>query len=80
MVNGRSLEEELKRIDNFFDSLTEEEFEKIAFEAGLGETKKVDSLNTHVPLNAIYCAGNRYKQAIVDNTWHVEFNSLQGAA
>lgn len=37
MVNGRTLEEELKRIDDFFDSLDVEQFEKMAFECGAGE-------------------------------------------
>ena len=36
MVNGRILEDELKRIDDFFDSLSAEEFEVMAIECGAG--------------------------------------------
>lgn len=36
MVNGRTLECELKKIDEFFDALSVEEFEKIAFDCGAG--------------------------------------------
>lgn len=34
MVNGRSLDEELKRIDDFFDSMSIEQFESIIIECG----------------------------------------------
>lgn len=37
MVNGRTLEDELKRIDEFFAALSVEELERIAFECGIGE-------------------------------------------
>ena len=36
MVNGRSLEEELKRINDFFATLSIEEFEEMAFDCGVG--------------------------------------------
>ena len=36
MVNGRSLEDELKRIGDFFDGLSMEAFEKIALDCGAG--------------------------------------------
>lgn len=36
MVNGRTLENELKKIDEFFAALSVEEFEKIAFDCGAG--------------------------------------------
>lgn len=36
MVNGRTLEDELKRIGDFFDDLSIEEFEEIALECGAG--------------------------------------------
>ncbi|MCM1058222.1 MAG: hypothetical protein NC517_11535 [Firmicutes bacterium] len=36
MVNGRILEEELKKIDEFFDALSMEEFEKMAMDCGAG--------------------------------------------
>lgn len=37
MVNGRTLEDELSRISNFFASLDSEQFEKIVLECGAGE-------------------------------------------
>lgn len=37
MVNGRSLEDELKRINEFFDSMDLEQFEQMALECGAGE-------------------------------------------
>ena len=37
MVNGRSLEDELKRINEFFDSMDIEQFEQMVFECGVGE-------------------------------------------
>ncbi len=36
MVNGRILEDELKRIGDFFNSLSVEEFEEMALECGAG--------------------------------------------
>lgn len=36
MVNGRILEDELKRIDDFFDAMSVEEFEKKALDCGAG--------------------------------------------
>ena len=36
MVNGRILEDELKRIGDFFDALSMEEFEEMALECGAG--------------------------------------------
>lgn len=35
MVNGKPLEEELERINNFFDNLSEEEFKNVLVENGL---------------------------------------------
>ena len=37
MVNSRTLEDELKRIGHFFDSMEVEQFEKMVFEGGAGE-------------------------------------------
>lgn len=37
MVNGRTLEDELRQIDLFFDSMDLEQFEKMVFECGAGE-------------------------------------------
>ncbi|MDF2950526.1 MAG: hypothetical protein K0S18_109 [Anaerocolumna sp.] len=37
MVNGRTIEEELKRIDDFFEKQTVEEFEEMAVECGINE-------------------------------------------
>lgn len=37
MVNGRTLEDELKRIGRFFDSMDLEQFEKMVIECGAGE-------------------------------------------
>lgn len=34
MVNGRSLEDEFKRIENYFNSLSIEEFEEMALDCG----------------------------------------------
>ncbi len=34
MVNGRSLDDELNRINEFFDSMDLEQFEQMAFECG----------------------------------------------
>lgn len=39
MINGRSLEEELKRIDDFFDNLSNEEFETMKKRIGFGKIK-----------------------------------------
>lgn len=36
MVNGRILEDELNRIDDFFAALSMEEFEKMALDCGAG--------------------------------------------
>lgn len=36
MVNGRSLEDELKRISDFFDALSVDEFEEMALDCGAG--------------------------------------------
>lgn len=36
MVNGKNLIEELKRIDDFFDAMSVEEFERIALDCGAG--------------------------------------------
>lgn len=36
MVNGRALEDELKRIDEFFETLSLEEFEEMALDCGAG--------------------------------------------
>lgn len=37
MVNGNKLEDELKKIDEFFDNLSTEEFEKMLIENGINE-------------------------------------------
>lgn len=42
MVNGRTLEEELNRIDGFFAAIDLEQFEKMAFECGAGEIRPSD--------------------------------------
>lgn len=36
MVNGRTLEEELRRIDDFFSELSTEEFEEMILDCGVG--------------------------------------------
>lgn len=36
MVNGRILEEEIKRIDDFFDALNINDFEEMALDCGAG--------------------------------------------
>ncbi|MBQ3600213.1 MAG: hypothetical protein II992_03290 [Lachnospiraceae bacterium] len=40
MINGRSLKEELKRIDNFLDNLSSEEFEAMKKRIGFGIIKQ----------------------------------------
>lgn len=74
MVNGRSLKEELKRIDDFFDSLSAEEFEQIAFKAGLGEAEKDSegvALDSDFTMNAICRSIRAYK----NKPWMLDFFS-----
>lgn len=40
MKHKITLEEKLDRINDFFDKLSEKDFEKMAFEAGFGEIKE----------------------------------------
>lgn len=40
MINGRSLEGELKRIDDFFDNLSNKEFELLKKRIGFGIIKQ----------------------------------------
>ncbi len=42
MVNGRTLEEELKRINDFFSALSIEEFENMVFDCGVGRITSAD--------------------------------------
>ena len=53
------LEEKLREIDEFFDSLTMEEFESIAIEAGAEDlyvSESTNSLSINLPLNMAYDA------------------------
>ena len=55
------LEEKLREIDEFFDSLTMEEFESIAIEAGAEDlyvSESTNSLSINLPLNMAYDAKN----------------------
>lgn len=72
MVNGRSLKEELKRIDDFFDSLSAEEFEQIAFKAGLAETE-TDSENVALDSDFAMNAICRFIRAYKNKPWMLDF-------
>lgn len=85
------LEEKLREIDEFFDSLTMEEFESIAIEAGAEDlyvSESTNSLSINLPLNMSYDANNNIKQnadrseeELENAKWNLSGNSiLKGAA
>lgn len=85
------LEEKLRKIDEFFDSLTMEEFESIAIEAGAEDlyvSESTNSLSINLPLNMSYDANNNIKQnadrseeELENAKWNLSGNSiLKGAA
>lgn len=49
MINGRNLEDELKRIGDFFEGLNIDELEKIADECGVGVIEPSYSSSYTVP-------------------------------
>ncbi len=61
MVNGRTLECELKKIDEFFDALSVEEFEKIAFDCGAGV------ISSSYKSKYVEAASQRYRNAEYSN-------------
>ena len=85
------LEEKLREIDEFFDSLTMEEFESIAIEAGAEDmyvSESTNSLSINLPLNMAYDAKNnimhnadRSEEELENTKWNLSGNSiLKGAA
>ena len=85
------LEEKLREIDEFFDSLTMEEFESIAIEAGAEDlyvSESTNSLSINLPLNMAYDAKNnimhnadRSEEELENTKWNSSGNSiLKGAA
>lgn len=85
------LEEKLRKIDEFFDSLTMEEFERIAIEAGaedLSVFKNANSLSINLTINMAYDVNNHIKhnidrseEQLENSTWKLSGNSiLKGAA
>lgn len=85
------LEEKLREIDEFFDSLTMEEFESIAIEAGAEDlyvSESTNSLSINLPLNMAYDAKNnimhnadRSEEELETTKWNLSGNSiLKGAA
>ena len=84
------LEEKLREIDEFFDSLTMEEFESIAIEAGAEDlyvSESTNSLSINLPLNMAYDAKNnimhnadRSEEELENTKWNLSGNSiLKGA-
>lgn len=85
------LEEKLREIDEFFDSLTMEEFESIAIEAGAEDlyvSESTNSLSINLPLNMAYDEKNnimhnadRSEEELENTKWNLSGNSiLKGAA
>lgn len=83
MVMGHSLEDEMKRIDDFFSNLSVNEFDKMAIEAGMGEIKSSCESSyvkaSQLPLEATYS-----NKTIYNNDWETKWvnhqDNLQGAA
>lgn len=64
-VNGRSLEEELKRIEDFFDNLSDEEFVEMIERNGANEIK--ESCESSFVLAAQPCM--HYKSSLKKNMY-----------
>ena len=85
------LEEKLREIDEFFDSLTMEEFESIAIEAGAEDlyvSESTNSLSINLPLNMAYDAKNnimhnadRSEEELENTKWNLSgISILKGEA
>lgn len=77
-----NLDKRLQRIDEFFNNLSVDEFEEMAFDCGLGKIKKSSECNYVVAANIQY--SNRMKKAVStkDNQFSFVGNGsdIKGAA
>lgn len=70
MVNGRKLEDELKRIDDFFENISIKELEEIAIECGIGEI--VPSAESGYVMAEVRYGG--VEKYIIQKNQNAEFN------
>ena len=80
-----SLEEKLKQIDKFFDNLSIEEFEKMSFDAGLGEiedeTESSFMFSIGAEFDTMYSKDKSIKLSTQDNDfYYVDDEKIKGAA
>lgn len=85
MENKITLEEKLDRINEFFNNLSDDDFERMALEAGLGEIKDSDACSYVLATSKI--AGEKYvnEQKMLNETDNNQFfyrndRRLRGAA
>lgn len=70
MVNGRKIEDELKRIDDYFENITIEELEEMAMECGIAEIAP-SAESRYVMAEVRYGSVERYN---VQENKNAEFN------
>lgn len=85
MINNNNLEQELKRIDSFFEKMTVEEFEKIALDCGaerICSTESSSYVSTMEFTEEKYSAKTVYRSEQPENKYSIknEIISLKGAA
>ena len=74
------LEQKMKEIESFFERLSVEEFEKMAFDCGLGQIKKSKD-STYVLATQSYSDQIRYIKNTKDNEFSLDMEDyIKGAA
>lgn len=79
MFLGVSLDEKMKNIEEFFDNLSLDDFEKMSFDAGLGSIAD-SGKSTYVLASMQYVNKAKDMKNTDNNKFSLEKNDLRGAA